>query len=182
MLILCLANLLFWSGLVMAGDCPEGNKITQLKSNSSSFKAVEPLDFSKINSAGAYLSKNGTKVKVCLSNGNFKIAQMANDFVLPIKKKNEFIAVINFTNANKPIVPGKYSGAAGYGKPFWAFAEVKLYKGEKGVVLSLGTVEGTATIVRMTEESMCGHFDLKNKKGDSAISGEFNLKIEKSRW
>ena len=34
----------------------------------------------------------------------------------------------------------------------------------------------------MTETTMCGTFNVKNKKGDSAIDGEFNVKLEKSRW
>ena len=181
-LFTCLAVLFFLSGLGMAEDCPKANKISKMISGSKSFKAVQPLDFSKIVSAGAYSNKKGTKLQVCLSNGNFKIADMANNFVLPIKKKNEFIAVINFTNASKPIVAGEYSAAAGYEKPFWASAAAKVHKGEKGVVVSLGVVEGTATIIKMTKDSVCGRFDLKNKKGDSAISGEFNVKIEKSRW
>ncbi|MCP5108621.1 MAG: hypothetical protein GY950_34870, partial [bacterium] len=80
---------------------------------------------------------------------------------------------------------GKYSPAAGYGKPFWVTAEVKLFKGEKGVIVSLGVREGTATIIKMTEDSICGTFDVKTKAGSSlkgTLSGKFNVKMEKSRW
>ncbi|MCP5107609.1 MAG: hypothetical protein GY950_29750, partial [bacterium] len=72
--------------------------------------------------------------------------------------------------------------AAGYGKPFWVTAEVKVHKGEKNVIVSLGVLQGSAEIVEMKGDTMCGSFSLKNKKGDSAVSGEFNVKITKSRW
>lgn len=170
-----------WSG----EDCPKGNVITKMTSGMDSFKAVQPLDFSKIKSAGAMSNKAGTKVQVCLGNGDFTTAQMSNDFVLPIKKKDEFIAVINFLNGKDKVIPGTYKASSGYGKPFWTFAEVKLHKGEKGVIVSLGVQEGTATITKMTADKICGKFDLRTKAGtrmQAAISGEFNCKLEKSRW
>jgi len=166
-------------------DCPKANVITTMISSNNSFQAVQPLDFSKIVSGGAMLSKDGKKVAVCLSNGNFTTAQMSNIFVLPIKKKEEFIAVIRFSNGTDKIVPGTYSPASGYGKPFWVYAEVALHKGEKGVIASLGVREGTATIIKMTEDMICGKFHLKVKPGSSIkgeIAGEFNVKLEKSRW
>jgi hypothetical protein len=170
-----------WSG----EECPKGNVITKMTSGMDSFKAVQPLDFSKIKSAGAMSNKAVTKVQVCLSNRDFTTAQMSNDFVLPIKKKDEFIAVINFLNGKDKVIPGTYEAASGYGKPFWAYAEVKLHKGEKGVIVSLGVQEGTATITKMTADTICGTFDLRTKAGtrvQAAISGEFNCKLEKSRW
>jgi hypothetical protein len=166
-------------------DCPKANVITKMISSNNSFKAVQPLDFSKIVSGGAMLSKNGEKVAVCLSNANFTTAQMSNSFVLPIKKKEEFIAVIRFSNGKDTIVPGTYSPASGYGKPFRVYAEVALHKGEKGVIASLGVREGTATIIKMTDDMICGKFHLKPKSGSSVIgeiAGEFNVKLEKSRW
>ncbi|UCH95133.1 MAG: hypothetical protein JSV88_33485 [Candidatus Aminicenantes bacterium] len=166
-------------------DCPKTNVITKMSSSNNSFKAVQPLDFSKITSGGAMLSKNGKKVAVCLSNGNFTTAQMSNIFVLPIKKKEEFIALIRFSNGKDKIVPGTYSPTSGFGKPFWVYAEVALHKGEKGVIASLGVREGTATIIKMTEDMICGKFHLKTKTGSSVkgeIAGEFNVKLEKSKW
>jgi hypothetical protein len=181
-LIIALIFLFFSCGIGFAGECPQGNKITQMTSNMESIQAVKPLDFSKITSAGALSSKNGVNLKVCLSNGNFTTQQMASDFVVPIKEKKHFIAVINFSNGSDPVTAGKYNPAAGYKKPFWVTAEVKVYKGEKNVIVSLGVVEGTAEILEITGDRVCGMFVLKNKKGDSAISGEFNVKLEKSRW
>lgn len=181
-LLTMLTLLLFVFNIGLEGDCPKANKITKMISGMDSFKAVQPLDFSKIVSAGALANKAGTKVQVCLSNSNFTIPQLASDFVVPIKEKNQFIAVINFSNGSKPLSAGKYSPAAGYGKPFWVTAEVKVHKGEKNVILSLGVVEGTAQIVEITGDRICGSFNLKNKKGDSGISGEFNMKLEKSSW
>ena len=172
----------FFSVSKLDAVCPKANKIAKMTSAMASYKAVQPLDFSKITSAGALADKAGTKLKVCLSNGTFGTEQMANSFVVPIKKKSEFIAVLNFSNARQPITAGKYSPAAGYGKPFWVTAEVKVYNGDKGVIVSLGVVEGTAEILEMTETTICGTFNVKNKKGDAAMAGEFNVKLEKSRW
>lgn len=166
-------------------DCPKGNVITKMHSDMDSYKAVQPLDFSNIKAAGAMINKDGTKLSVCLSNADFSIKQMANDFVLPIKKKEEFIAEIEFRNGKDKIVPGTYKGSSTYGKPFWAFAEVKLHKGEKGVIVSLGVREGEATIIKMTDSMICGKFNLMTKpdtRRKSVISGTFNCKLEKSRW
>ena len=169
------------------GDCPAENKIERMTTTMPSFVAVSPLDFSQINSAGAKMKKDGTKLYVCLSNmSGLTITQLANDFVLPIKKKDEFIAQIVFSmgKLNK-IKEGDYTPTAGYGKPFWVFAEVKVHKGEKGAVVSLGIREGSARIIKITEDRVCGTFDLKSKTGSSlksVIKGTFNLKYEIARW
>jgi hypothetical protein len=176
---------LFYLSGAAGEDCPKANVITKMSSSMDSFRAVQPLDFSKIKSAGAMSSKDGKKVELCLSNGDFTTLQMSGSFVVPIKKREEFIVSIRFSNGKDKVVPGTYSAASGYGKPFWVYAEVKLYKGEKGVIVSLGVKEGTATIIRMTEDRICGKFDLRTKTGSSLkgeIAGEFNAKLEKSRW
>jgi len=182
-LVLTLAFACFTSGI--GEDCPKGNVITKMDSNNDSYKAVQPLDFSAIKSAGAMINKAETKVSVCLSNANFAIAKMANDFILPITSKDQFIAVIKFNNGKDKIVPGTYSAASGYGKPFWAYAEVKLHKGEKGVIVSLGVREGTATITKMTDNMICGKFELRTRTESNVVgilAGEFNCKMEKSLW
>lgn len=165
--------------------CPSANVINKMSSTMKSYQAVAPLDFTQIHSAGAMLSKNGQKLSVCLSNGDYKINQMVSSFVVPIKTRDKFIAVIQFRNGREKIVPGVYKAASGYAKPFWAFAEVKLHKGEKGVIVSLGVREGTAEIVEMTQDRICGTFHLRTKKGSSnvgVLSGTFNVKLSHSRW
>lgn len=168
------------------GGCPEKNIIKKMTTTMASFKAVSPLNYNIIRSGGAQLNKAGTKLTISLSNiEGVSISNLSNDFVLPITKKDQFIADIEFRNAKKPITAGTYKGTAGYGKPFWAFAEIKLHKGEKGVIVSLGIREGEAIITKMTETSICGKFDLRSKKGgsqNSILSGEFNVKLERSRW
>lgn len=164
-------------------DCPKTNKLTTLISSMDSFKAVAPLDISTIKSGGALLKKDGTKMDVVLSNGDFPTVQMASSFVVPIKEKQHFIASLTFSNAKQKIVPGTYSAASGYGKPFWVLAEVKLFKPPKNVIVSLSVREGTAKIIQMTEDRVCGVFHLKSKKpGLGEISGQFNVKLETSRW
>jgi hypothetical protein len=179
--------ILFFVVSVYGEDCPLENKIEKMNTTMSSFAAVSPLDFSKINSAGARMKKDGSKLSVCLSNiKGLTISQLANDFVLPIKSRNEFIAQIVFSMGNKnKIVAGDYSPKAGYGKPFWVFAEVKVHKGEKGAVVSLGIREGSARIIKITQDRVCGIFNLKSKPGSrlkSEIKGTFNLKYKIARW
>ncbi len=184
LIILSSLSLLWWAGAADK-DCPQTNVIAKMSSGMESFLAVQPLDFSRIKSAGAMSKREGKKVEVYLSNGDFTTEQMSSSFVVPIKKKEEFIAVIHFSNGADKVAPGTYSPGSGYGKPFWAFAEVKLHKGNKGVIVSLGVAEGSATIIKMTEDNICGKFDLSTKPGSSVrgeISGEFNVKLEKSRW
>jgi hypothetical protein len=64
------------------------------------------------------------------------------------------------------------------------FAEVKLYKPEKGVIVSFGVKEGTAKIIEISEDKICGNFNLSSKSASgfrSKISGEFNVKLEHSK-
>lgn len=177
---------LFFGLSMYGGDCPAENKIEKLSAAMESFAAVSPLDFSEIHSAGAKMKKDGSKLYVCLSNmPGLTISQLANDFVLPIKKKDEFIAQIVFSMGQDKIVEGDYSPESGYGKPYWVFAEVKVHKGEKGAVVSLGIREGSAEIIKMTKDRVCGTFDLKSKNGSSLkseIKGTFNLPYEIARW
>ncbi len=185
-LILILTILSFF--IYSTGDsaCPEKNVLRTMSTKMPSFKAVLPLTYSKINSAGALINKAGTKLTISLSNmKNLSIKQLSNDFALPIKKKSEFIADIEFRNGKDKVIAGSYSGSSGYGRPFWVFAEVKVHKGEKGAIVSLGIREGEATIIKLTSDMVCGKFELRSKKGlstKSVISGEFNVKLERSRW
>ena len=185
-LLLIISIFLMIGHSTQAAECPKENKLTKMDSGMVSFQDVSPLDFSKINSAGALIDKAGKKLTVSLSNGiDLSTAQLANDYVLPIKDKKIFIVDIEFRNNKDPIVAGSYSGASTFGKPFWGFAEVKVHKGEKGVVVILGIKEGTATIIKLTADSVCGTFSLRTKtdsKIQSVISGEFNVKLEKSKW
>ena len=168
------------------GDCPEKNIVKKMTTTMTSFKAVSPLDHNIIRSGGALLNKAGTKLTVSLSNmKGVAINKLANDYVLPITQKDQFIVEIEFRNAKKEIISGTYKGSSGYGKPFWAFAEVQLHKGLKGVVVSMGIREGEAIITKMENNIICGKFNLMSKKGstqNSHISGEFNVKLERSRW
>ena len=163
---------------------PEDNVIKEMTSDMASYKEAMPFNYSKINSAGALSQKQGKKISVCLSNGNFKLNQMTSNFVVPIKQKGEFILVLNFSNGQDKVIPGEYNPASGYGKPFWVNAEVKVQKGEKGVIVSLGVREGTATITKLTDDTICGTFDLKTKADSSmkgAVSGQFNVPLEISK-
>lgn len=166
-----------------AQDCPRDNLISSMEQTTiESFKAVSPLDFSKIKSSGAYLSKDGKKLSVCLSNGDFTIKEMSNDWVSYIKNKEDFILVVKFTNGDAQVVEGEYSASAGYKKPFWVYSEVRIFHGEKGATVSLGVNEGKARIISMKDGKICGDFDLKAKNNTSRAKGEFNTDITVSKW
>lgn len=178
----CLLWAVFAPGARPEGDCPGSSALAEMTSDNATFMAAQPFDLSRIKSAGALLKKNGTQLGVYLSNGEFSVEQMASSFVVPIKENGVFIVAINFSNGPDPIAPGVYSPTAGFGKPFWATAEVKVAREEKGAIVSLGVREGTAEIVRITENSVCGRFALRLLKKDGqvsgAISGEFNVPLE----
>jgi hypothetical protein len=180
---------LFFAGMVISlsatgADCPKANVIMKMASAMQAFKDAQPLDRSFLKACGALLSKDGKELRVCLANGDFAVADMANSFVLPLKQKGQFILQVNFSNG-AGIVPGKYNPAAGYGKPFWVTAEVKVPLGEKGTIVMLGVTEGTAEIITVSDSMVCGRFRLKTPAGHpqpSEVAGEFNVTVEKSRW
>lgn len=171
--------------LAVAAVCPPGNAIKKMSSTMAAFKEAQPLNPAVLKACGALLSKDGKKLQVCLSNGDFAIPAMADSFVLPLKSKGQFILQLNFSNGNDPMKPGKFTPAAGYGKPFWVTAEVKVFVGAKGTIVMLGVGEGTAEIVSLNDTTVCGTFHLKTKAGQSfasEVAGTFNTKVERSRW
>jgi hypothetical protein len=184
-LVVGMLGVLVWTLPVTAGDCPDGNVLSAMETAMESVQKVSPLDFSSVVSAGAQLKKDRTKIRVCLSNGELSIAEMANDYVLPLTDTSQFIAVVSFTNGGEPVTEGEYSAASGYGKPFWAFAEIRVKVGEKGTTVSLGVAQGTATITKLSEDRVCGSFDLRTTDDASfpgVITGEFSCPLEVSRW
>lgn len=172
------------AGQDRSAGCPQANVIAKMVSAMQAFRDAQPLDRTRLNACGAQLSKDGKELRVCLANGDFAIADMANSFVLPLKHKGQFILQVNFSNA-AGIVPGIYDPAAGYGKPFWASAEVKVAIGDKGTIVMLGAGEGTAEIIAISGATVCGRFRLKTAAGHpqpSEVAGEFNVPLERSRW
>ncbi len=184
MLALVAAGLLvgLGSGVCAEEGCPESSAIKEVFSHSDIIEAAGPFDWSVIESEGALFKRNNTRLGVYLSNGDFTVSQMANDYVVPVKESGVFIVAINFSNGPDQIEPGTYSAESGFGKPFWATAEIKVAKDDKGAIVSLGVREGTATIVKMEDGRVCGTFDLQLRQKDgtllSSISGEFNVPLE----
>ncbi len=184
MLVLVAAVLLSEPGVGVYGEegCPESSAISEVYSHSETIEAAGPFDWSVIRSEGARLKRNGTGLGVYLSNGDFTVPQMASDYVVPIKETGVFIIAINFSHGKDQIEAGTYSAESGFGKPFWATAEIKVAKEEKGAIVSLGVREGTATITDLGGGRVCGTFDLQLRQKDgtllSSISGEFNVPLE----
>jgi hypothetical protein len=164
----------------------KGNSIkTLVCSDMKSFQEVSPLTFGTIRSAGAKRSKDGKKIEVYLSNGDFTVESMSSDMVLPLKNKKDFILVVTFMNGSKPVVDGTYSPKAGYGKPFWSYVALRVLSGPKGTTLSFGSTEGTSTISGISSGKISGTFLLQRKNGAKVMaeaSGAFNVPLTISKY
>jgi hypothetical protein len=167
-------------------EAPAGNSIKTLTNTfGQGFKDVPPLDLKNIRSAAALRSKDGRQIEVFLSNGNFTVDQMANEYVLPLKSKNEFILVLTFHNGTNPAVDGTYSPKAGYGKPFWSSVVVRILSGPKGTNVSLGANEGTSTIKGISGGRVTGSFQVKTRNGDKVMAeavGTFDAPLSTSKY
>ncbi len=184
-LVIALLGLLLLPTTSLA-EAPAGNSIKMLSNSfGPGFKDVEPLDFKSIRSAAALRSKDGKQVAVFLSNGNFTVDQMANEYVLPLKSKKEFILVLTFHNGTNPAVDGTYSPKAGYGKPFWSSVVVRILSGPKGTNASLGANEGTCTIKGISGGRVTGSFQVKTRNGDKVMAeatGTFDAPLTTSKY
>ncbi|MBU1568166.1 MAG: hypothetical protein KJ630_21400 [Proteobacteria bacterium] len=160
---------------------PEGNSIKTLScTDMKPFQDVSPLNFGTIRSAGAQRSKDGKKIEVFLSNGDFTVAQMANDMVLPLKNKEDFILVLTFLNGPNPVIDGAYSPKAGYGKPFWSYVAVRVLSSPKGNTVSFGVNDGESTITGVSADKISGTFKVLRKNGAKVMaeaSGAFNVPL-----
>jgi len=167
--------------LVCPAAAPVDNAVTAMTCvDNPSFQQVQPLDFSKIVSAGALSSRGGQKIEVFLSNGSFTVDQMANEYVLPLKNKSEFILVVTFLNANQPVVDGTYSPKAGYGKPFWCYAGARVLSGPNGTNASFSVNDGQAVLAGVKSGKISGTFDLNRKNGTAVAAraaGKFNVPL-----
>jgi len=161
--------------------CPARSAVSGLDSDQDDFKASLPIDFSQVRSSAALREREGSVVKVFLSNAAFSAQQMNNSMVIPVKKTGEAVVVLRFANGADPVVPGEYLPAAGYGKPLSVGAEVQV-RGAKpsgaiiGIVAASSRSEGTATITALDESWICGSFRLKGGLGSTA--GEFVAALE----
>lgn len=167
-------------------EAPAGNSIKVLSNTyDPGFKEASPLDLKDIRSAAALRSKDGKQVQVFLSNGNFTVDQMTNEYVLPLKSKKEFILVLTFHNGTNPAVDGTYSPKAGYGKPFWSSVVVRILSGPKGTNASLGANEGTCSIKGVSGGRVTGSFQVKSRNGDKVMAeavGTFDAPLTTSKY
>ncbi|MBK8598960.1 MAG: hypothetical protein IPN83_26025 [Holophagales bacterium] len=184
-LTIALLGLLLFPTTSLA-EAPAGSSIKVLSNGfDPGFKEVSPLDLRSIRSAAALRSKDGKQVQVFLSNGDFTADQMANEYVLPLKSKKEFILVLTFHNGTNPAVDGTYSPKAGYGKPFWSSVVVRILSGPKGTNASLGANEGTCTIKGISGGRVTGSFQVKTRNGDKVMAeaaGTFDAPLTTSKY
>lgn len=158
--------------------CPASTKITKMNATLQGFKEGGPYDVGKIRSVKAFVLDGGKKMKICIS--NMDLTSYLNVDALgakPPKHKGDFALILQLSNGSNLVVAGKYSPRAGYGKPFWATAEVLTSAGKAGTFVSIGASDGVAEIVEIGGGRVCGKFNLTGTSGSA--SGEFNAEIVK---
>lgn len=165
---------------------PKGNSIKTLScTDMKPFQDVSPLNFGTIRSAGAMRSKDGKKLEVYLSNGDFTVEQMSSDMVLPLKDKKDFILVLTFLNGPNPVIDGSYSPKAGYNKPFWSYVAVRVLSSPKGNTVSFGFTEGKSAITGISSGIISGTFEMQRKNGAKVAaeaSGAFSVPLATSKY
>jgi ankyrin repeat protein len=161
--------------------CPAATKVTKLASPSEAFKVSQPIDIATITSAKAIVEKDGTSVRVFLTNRNYAAAAMNSSMVVPVKNPGDVIVKLRFMNGSTPVAPGEYTPAAGWGKPLSVIAELVVTGGKPSgaeitMVPAQSSDTGKATVTALEGGYVCGTFDLKGSLGETA--GAFVATIE----
>ncbi len=169
--------LLAWfPGTTVGESCPSVSKISEMTSSLPGFKEAGPYDLKKIKSVRAFAIDGGKRIKLCLSNMDLKSYLSLDALAAQApKKKGDFALIVQFNNGKDPVVAGKYSPKAGYGKPFWVTAEILTSAGKAGTFVSIGAQDGTAEIFEIKGNKMCGKFALSGPVGKA--SGVFNAEV-----
>lgn len=171
--ILSLAALVLFCGFSQGADCPSADKIEIMNVTTPAFAEAGPYDISKIKSAKVFVLDNGKRIKVCLANIELK-SYLSVDAVGAKKlSAGEFVLILNLSNGPNEVVAGTYSPKAGYGKPFWATAEVLTGSGKSGMFFSIGASDGTANLIEFSKNKACGTFDITGAAGQ--VKGTFNI-------
>jgi hypothetical protein len=155
--------------------CPEGNSVEELSSNLADFPTI---DFGTVAVSGARERSGGTKLYVYLSNTDFSLGQMSSSMVSPIKDQSQGVLILKLANGQEQVAPGDYSPAAGYGKPFFASAELRRMKSDgQAMDLVFNLDEGTTRIEALAGGRACGTFDLSGIE-ETRIKGSFEVAVE----
>jgi hypothetical protein len=166
--------------LMVAGDgwaaCPEGNSVDRLSSSLKDFPTA--IDFGTVIASGAREKSAGARLYIYLSNADFSLGQMSSSMVSPIKDQSQGVLILKLANGQKPVEPGDYSPAAGYGQPFFASAELRRMKSDgKAMDLVFNLESGTIQLRELADGRACGTFDLSGIE-DTRISGSFSVAVE----
>lgn len=171
---LCLTLLL--APAIARAECAGGNAVSELSSKLEDFPTA--LDFGDIAASGAKEKRGGTGIYIYLSNTDFSLAQMASSMVSPIKDPAQGVLILKLSNGSEAIAPGEYSPSAGYGKPYFASAELRRMKSDgKAMDLVFNLDGGTIRLEEMAAGRACGTFDLQGVS-ETRLSGSFDVEIE----
>lgn len=173
MAILSLAAFSILFAFADGAGCPPASKIEIMKVTSPNYAEAGPYDIGKIKSVKVFVLDNGKRVKVCLANIELK-SYLSVD-AIGAKKLNasEFVLILNLSNGPNAVAAGTYSPKAGYGKPFWATAEVLTGSGKAGTFFSIGAGDGTVNLIEFSNAKACGVFDVTGAAGQ--VKGTFNI-------
>ncbi len=166
--------------LMVAGHawaaCPGGNSVDQLSSSLKDFPTT--IDFGTVLASGAKQKSSGSRLYVYLSNTDFSLGQMSSSMVSPIKDQSQGVLILKLSNGQEAVEPGDYSPAAGYGKPFFASAELRRMKPDgKAMDLVFNLESGSIQLQELANGRACGTFDLSGIE-NTVISGSFEVAVE----
>ncbi len=156
-----------------SADCPPTSKIVMLKVTSPGFSEAGPYDPGKIKPGKVFVLDGGKRIKVCLASFDLKNYLSVDVLGAQKPKPCDFVLILDLSNGPIPVVPGTYSPKAGYGKPYWATAEVLTGAGKAGTFFSIGASAGTVELLELSSSKACGTFDLTGAAG--RVQGQFTI-------
>ncbi len=153
--------------------CPPLSKIAVMNVTSPGFAEAGPYEIGKIKPGKVFVLDGGKRIKVCLANVELKSYLSVDALAAQKLKPGEFVLILNLSNGPSPVVAGTYSPKAGFGKPFWATAEVLTGAGKAGTFFSIGTQGGTVELIEFSQGKACGTFNLTGAAGQ--LQGQFSV-------
>ena len=152
----------------VADGCPSGTTMATLDVTPIGKPKLGPFDLPTFSFAKAELKKEGTQLSVHISNGDWPVASMRQAHLF-LKKQSDTVLTLTFYGKKQPVAAKEYgSGSAFFGKE-----EVQTSLYTATIARGMST-KGKATIVAMTDDSVCGTFELVSQyHDDNKISGTF---------
>lgn len=158
------------------GECPAGTAVEALTTELSGFEEAGPFDLAAFTDAKANY-KDG-RLNVYISNKDFTVKDLKNSFVSPVKGAENGTGVLQFTmygDGTNDAGPGEYDPTAGFGQPMLLNTQFRVPGGTTGdgKDLVFGFRQGNATVLGVSDATVCGTFDLSDTAKGQAAKGTF---------